>query len=165
MPDLLSHAFIGLTIGIVISWRYTWLTRQYLTVCMVGAIMPDLGKIRLFLPFEMSNILGFPFSWSAFTTVGGIVVLCLLGGFLVVPSERRRVIGLLAVGSSSHLFADGLLRTSTGYSGVSFLWPITAYRTPTPGLYLSTDWWLAIVFGGISILVYLSDRYMIKDHR
>jgi len=45
--------------------------------------------------------------------------------------------------------------TSTGYSYAAF-WPLTEYRLPAGGLYLSTDRWPALVAGLCAVLVWRS---------
>lgn len=151
MPDLLTHAFIAYIIGTALSWRFEWLTPRYVTVVMAGAFIPDLAKISLLLLGDrVAAFLDLPFSWFAFHTVGG-ALLCVLIGVVLVPStERRRVFGLLSLGAGSHLIADTFLIKAYGHS-YPLLWPLTTYAPPTPGLYLSTDMWPAVITGTVSL--------------
>ena len=151
MPDLLAHALIAYTIATVLSWRYEWLSRQYVTVAIAGAFIPDMMKMALVLPGPyVEEVIGLPFGWWGIHTLGGAVVAVLIGAVVVVPRERRRVAGLLALGAASHLLADALLIKPTGHS-YAVLWPLTRYHPPTPGLYLSTQPWPMVVAGLVAI--------------
>jgi len=155
MPDLLSHALIAYVICTALSWRYDWLTPSYVTVGMAGAFVPDMTKIQLVIPGELvESVLGIPFSWHPLHTGGGALVSVLVGVLVVVPERRRRVLGLLGIGAASHLLADALLRTPTGYS-YAIAWPLTRYRPPTPGLYLSTEPWPTVVTGLIAVALWI----------
>lgn len=77
-----------------------------------------------------------------------------LGVLFVAPEYRRRTVALLAIGALSHHALDLLLLNVTGYSYPVF-WPFTAYHPPTPGLYLSSDCWPAVVAGSIAVLVWV----------
>lgn len=158
MPDLLTHALIAYNIGTVVAWRYAWLDARYVTVAMAGAFIPDIAKITLLVSgTRVSAFLDLPFSWLGIHTAGGAFLGVLIGVVLVTPQERRQVFWLLSLGASSHLIADAFLIKAYGYS-YPLLWPLTAYAPPTPGLYLSTDVWPAIVTGSIAIGVLLIDR-------
>lgn len=159
MPDLLAHVFIAYSICRVLSWRWDWLTSQYITVAMVGAFIPDLLKIRLLISdMTMIRLLGMPFSWGSLSTGGGVLVSVLVGVVLLEPTERRRSGMLLGIGAGSHMIADSLLRTPSGRT-VQFLWPIFQYRVPSPGIYLSTQPELTLVTGGIATLLWMAHRY------
>ena len=158
MPDLLAHTFIAFSLCVMVSWAVDWMTKPYITVGMAGAFIPDLAKIDLLIDsFVVEQILGVPFDWFALHTAGGALVSILIGGLIVVPTERRRVIGLLGLGAASHLIADALLLTPTGRS-YPVLWPLTQWSPPTPGLYLSTQPEPMIVTGVIAVGVWLVSR-------
>lgn len=156
MPDLLSHALIGWSLGTLLSWRYDWHRYQYTTAVIVGTLIPDIAKIALLLPsLTVETTIGIPFDWFAIHTLGGVTLLVAVGGALVTSSVRTRTTALLAVGASSHLVADALLRKPDGHS-YSVLWPLTPYRPPSPGLYLSTDLWPPIAMGLLAIVIFLA---------
>lgn len=158
MPDLLTHALVMYCVATVASWHYEWLTPSFITVAMMGAMIPDMTKIRLVLPsHRVESLLGIPFDWSALHTLGGAVVAVLIGTALVPQNHRKRVLSLLALGAASHLLLDALLVKPSGHS-YAVLWPLTQYQPPTPGLYLSTDRWPAIVTGAVAGLVWLRTR-------
>lgn len=155
MPDLLAHALLAYAVARILSWRYDWLTAQYVTVCMVGAFIPDLAKVELVLPSDVvERLLDVPFSWFGLHTGGAVLVSVLVGVVVVVPRERKRAFTLLALGGGTHLLADGLLQTPSGRSYAMF-WPLTRYNPPTPGLYLSTEPGPTIVAAGVAVVVWL----------
>jgi len=81
----------------------------------------------------------------------------LFGSLLFAPEYRRDVVVLVAIGAASHHVLDLGLMTSTGYSYAAF-WPLTEYRLPAGGLYLSTDRWPALVAGLCAVLVWALER-------
>ena len=158
MPDLLTHALVMYSVVTVASWRYEWLTPSFVTVAMMGAMIPDMTKIRLVLPSpRVESMLGIPFDWAALHTLGGAVVAVLIGTVLVPRDQRTRVFSLLALGAASHLLLDALLVNPAGHSYAVF-WPLSQYHPPTPGLYLSTDRWPAIVSGAVAAVVWIRTR-------
>jgi len=158
MPDLLTHTLLAYTLGMVFSWRYDWLTPQYVTVAMAGAFIPDLAKIGLVIPRnQIAALLGVPFNWFGIHTLGGVLLAALIGVVFVTPTSRRRVFALLSLGAGSHLLIDAFLVKVSGHS-YPLLWPLTTYAPPTPGLYLSTDVLPAVVMGLIAGGVWFVDR-------
>lgn len=155
MPDLLAHAFIAYTICRLLSFRVSWLTTPYVTVGMVGAFIPDLVKIKLLLPSGVvEQILGVPFDWGSLATGGGALLSVLVGVVLLRSAERRRGGAMLAIGAGSHLLADGMLLTPTGRT-VQLFWPVSQYKLPSPGLYLSTQPEPMLVTGALAAGVWL----------
>jgi hypothetical protein len=160
MPDLLAHALAAYVLGTLLSWRYDWLTSAYVTVAMAGAFVPDLTKVGLLVHESVVfAAIGRPFSWAPLHYLGGVVLSVLVGVLLVAPGGRRRirVLSLLSVGAASHLFLDALLRTASGRAFMVF-WPLTNWRPPTPGLYLSTEPWPTLFFGVLAGVVWYVDR-------
>ena len=158
VPDLLAHALIGYTLATALRLRLSWLSSAYVTVCMAGALIPDTSKVYLVVPDGVvESMLGVPFSWYALHTVGGVVIAVLVGVVLVDRSERLRVVGLLSLGAVSHLVADGLLFTVSGYSK-PMLWPVTRLSLPTPGLYLSTEPTPLVVAGAAAAVAWIVVR-------
>ncbi|KYH25076.1 hypothetical protein HAPAU_28970 [Halalkalicoccus paucihalophilus] len=163
MPDLLTHALVLYVVLTVASWRIEWLTPSFVTVGMMGAMIPDLTKIKLVVPsHRVESVLGVPFDWFALHTLGGSLVSVLIGAVLVPSRYRTRVFSLLALGATSHLLLDALLINPSGYSYALF-WPLTGYHPPTPGLYLSTDRWPALAAGALAALVRLHTRRLRAD--
>jgi hypothetical protein len=158
MPDLLAHAFIAYAICRVASWRVEWLTTQYVTAGMAGALIPDMTKIHLVAPNRaMEQLLGIPFSWYSLATGAGVLVSTLVGVVLASSAHRRKVAAALFVGAGSHLLADSLLLTPSGHS-TQLLWPLSQFKTPSPGIYLSTQPEPTIVLGAVATVVWLVHR-------
>jgi hypothetical protein len=161
MPDLLAHTLLAYGLATVLSARIDWLSPQYTTLAMVGAVLPDFNHISMLLPSRtVETTLSVPFDWGALQTGGPVLVLVLIGTVLAVD-DRRRVFGLLSLGAASHLITDALITVVDGRSQ-SVLWPLTRYQPPSPGLYLSTDLGPLIgtaLFAGFSILVTRSGAF------
>lgn len=164
MPDLLTHALVMYVVCTVVSWRVEWLTPSYVTVGMMGAMIPDLTKVKLVVSsHRVESVLGVPFDWFALHTLGGSLVSVLIGTVLVPHGYRTRVLSLLMLGAVSHLLLDALLIGPSGHS-YALLWPLTGYHPPTPGLYLSTDRWPAVGTATLAALVWLRTRRLRADH-
>ncbi|TKR25449.1 metal-dependent hydrolase [Natronomonas salsuginis] len=145
MPDILTHVLVGYVLGTLVSFRLQWLTPQHVTVTMLGAMVPDLTKIKLLVPSTQVELwLGLPFDWFAIHTLGGALVAVAIGALCTAGQHRRRVFGLLILGAISHLSLDALLINASGYSYAVFF-PFSAVHPPTPGLFLSSDRWPAAV--------------------
>jgi len=156
MPDLLTHVLVGYIVGTITATRVGW--RPGVTVVMLGAILPDLTKIKLLVSdATMESLLAIPFSWRALHTLGGVVVTAAVGALLVGDADRRRVFALLLAGAISHLCLDALLFKPSGYSAALW-WPILDVGLPTPGLYLSSDRWPALVAGTAALGIYFWDQ-------
>lgn len=163
MPDLLAHVFIAYSICRVASWRIEWLTTPYVTLGMVGAFIPDIVKINLVFPSaRIEEMLGVPFDWGSLATGGGTLLSVCIGVVLLSSNERRQGGLLLGIGAVSHLLADSLLLTPTGRS-VQLFWPLSQYRVPSPGLYLSTQPEPMFVTGAIALLVWAIHRHRIQE--
>lgn len=155
MPDILTHVLVGYILGTVLSFRYEWLRSQYVTVVMLGALVPDLSKIDLIVPGEQVTFLvGLPFEWRAVHMLGGALVAITIGTLLTDKPYRTRVFLLLALGAASHLFLDAFLIKPAGHSFAIF-WPLTTYHPPTPGLFLSSDRWPTLVAGTVALVLAL----------
>ena len=160
MPDLLAHALAAYALGTALSWRYDWLSPAFVTVVMAGAFVPDLTKVGLVVHESVVvAAIGRPFSWAPLHYLGGVALSVLVGVLLIAPGGRRRarVLALLSLGAASHLFLDALLQTASGRAFMVF-WPLTTWRPPTPGLYLSTEPWPTLFFGVLALVVWYVDR-------
>ena len=158
MPDVLTHVLWGYIIGMLLSFRYDWLDARFVTIVMLGALLPDLTKIALVVDDALvEQFLGVPFSWGAIHRLGGATVACAIGAVLAGDGLRTRVFTLLMIGVASHLVLDGLLVNVSGHS-YPVLWPITNYHFPTPNLFLSSDRWPAVVSAGVAAGVWILKR-------
>lgn len=158
VPDLLTHALIGYIVGSVSSWAWDRVEPVHVTACMVGAVLPDVSKLVLLFPNRaIERVLGVPFTWGVLHTAGGVTILLLIGITLTTAADRRPVGVLAFVGATTHLLADSLLATPTGYVGKDYLWPLTRFRPPTPGIYTATDLWPLILVSVVALAVYIAD--------
>lgn len=158
MADLLTHVLAAYVLATICSWCIEGVTPAVRTVAMIGAVVPDLNRMDLVVPpATIESVLGVPFSWSAFHTLGGVAFAVVVGAALVAPRYRRRVAALLALGAGAHLVLDSFLFTSSGYSE-SFLWPLTDHRFATDGFYKSYDRWPLVVAAVVTGIVRLVDR-------
>ena len=163
MPDVLTHVLAAYILATLLSFRYDWITPAMVTVAMLGAVVPDLTKISLVIPSStIEAMLGVPFDWFAIHTVAGSVVAVAIGALLVGSEHRKRVFLLLLLGVLSHHFLDALLINPSGYSYALFF-PVTSYHPPTPGLFLSSDRWPAIVSALLAGVVWYLRWYQVED--
>jgi len=160
MPDVLTHVLWGYIIGMLLSVRYDWLDARFVTIVMLGALLPDLTKIALVVDYAfVANALGVPFSWGAIHRLGGATIACAIGALLAGDGYKTRVFVLLMIGVISHLVLDGFLINVTGYS-YPILWPLTTFNFPTPNLFSSSDRWPALVSTLIAVSIWLLHRKM-----
>lgn len=159
MAELLSHVLFAFILLTIASWFIGWLDRRWIAVGMVGAVLPDLNRIGLFVDSTtIENVIGVPFSFSAIHTLGGVLLLAAIGAMLFDSRhDRLRAYGLLVVGGVSHLFLDGLKLWADGHSG-AYLYPLTWWRAPSPGWYVSADRWVVVVFLVAAGCVLIIDR-------
>ena len=158
MPDVLTHVLWGYIIGMLLSFRYDWLDARFVTIVMLGALLPDLTKIALVVDDALvEHVLGVPFSWGAINRFGGATVTCAIGAVLAGDGLRKHVFALLMIGVASHLVLDGLLINPSGYS-YAILSPLTNYHFPTPNLFVSSDRWPAVVSGVVAAGIWLAKR-------
>jgi len=163
MPDLLTHVLVGYSIGTLLSARYEQVRTAQVTLVMVGALSPDFRKIAPLLPTTpLELVTGGPISWTPLHTFGGSVLVVLLGSLLIAPEYRRRAVVLTAIGAASHHVLDVALLTATGEAYAVFF-PISTYRPPSLGLYLSTDRWPAAVAGVLAASSWAVRRYGITE--
>jgi len=162
MTELLSHVLLAYAMFTAASWRIEWLTKQWVAIGMIGSLLPDLSRIGLFVTdVTIETALGVPFSIGAIHTLGGLTLFAAIGS-LVVADHRRRAFALLLAGGLSHLLADGLKVWVDGAAS-AWLYPLSWYRHPTPGLYVSSDPRVLAVIGSIALMVALVDRRLIVD--
>lgn len=163
MADLLTHVLVAYALGTVASWRLEWLSKRWIAVAMVGAVLPDLNRIGLFVTDPtIEGVLGVPFALDALQTLGGLLVLAGIGT-LAFDRYRGRAYGLLLAGGLSHLLLDAVKRYADGQAG-TWLFPVTWYRHPTPNLYVSSDPAVLLVAISIAFAIWVIDRRWVDDH-
>ncbi|MGM0405351.1 MAG: metal-dependent hydrolase [Thermoplasmatota archaeon] len=163
MADLLTHVFVAFSVGTLLSWKYKWINSNYITIIMLGSVLPDLTRIGLILePAFIENLFNIPFSWTPLHTLGGVFIIILVLTLSVNKKYSKPVFLLIALGTFTHLFLDSLLLSTTGYS-YSMFFPITVYSPPTAGLYLSTDIWPSIVSGLAAVGLWHLEKMDVKE--
>lgn len=150
MAEGVTHVLLAFALFTVAGWTVGWLDRRWVTVGMVGSLLPDLNRLGLLVDdYVVSQTLGIPFDWGAVHTIGGVVVLAALGAVLFDSRrEQLRGFSLLVAGGCSHLAVDAVKAWADG-SGGAALYPLSWWRPPTPGLYVSADRWVL----GVSVVV------------
>lgn len=158
MPDLLAHALFAYAAATVARRHVDWLGPPFVTLTMVGAMVPDLSKAYLVVDDDpIEAVIGGPIEWLALHTGGGIVLSVVIGVALVATHHRRRAAFTLGGGALSHVVLDLFLRTASGTAPYAIFWPVTAYRPPTPGVYLSTQSWPTVVAATLAAAAWVLD--------
>lgn len=162
MPDVLTHALAAYAIATLLSIRFEWLGSQYVTIAMIGALVPDTTKIKLLVDSaQVEATLGVPFSWGALHTLGGSIVIVLAGAVLAGREHRGPVLLALLLGMGSHHALDLLIAHPAGH-GYALFWPLSGYHVPVAGLFHSSDRWPAAV-AAIAAAGAYHLRYRIED--
>lgn len=158
MAELLSHVLLAYACFTVASWRLEWLTKRWVAVGTVGAILPDLNRIGLFVTdAAIESAIGVPFDVDAVHTLGGAIVLSGIGALAVTRAHGRAFLVLFA-GALSHLLVDALKVYADG-AAAAWLYPFAWYRHPSPNLYVSSDPAVLLVSVGVAALVWIVDRH------
>ncbi|PSP34449.1 hypothetical protein BRC64_00750 [Halobacteriales archaeon QH_10_67_22] len=139
MTDLLTHVLVAYVLLTVAGWRVEAVDARWRAVGMGGAAIPDLGKVSLLVDGRtVEGLLGVPFSYGPLSTLTGVV---LVSGVIAVAfgrRYRRRAFTFLLVGGVASLLGDALRLTVNGRAG-PLLYPLSWWRPPAPGLYVSSD--------------------------
>ncbi|MFP4051024.1 MAG: metal-dependent hydrolase [Thermoplasmata archaeon] len=160
MADLLTHSLVAFSIGTILSWRFKKINAQFITILMIGSVLPDLTRIGLILESALiEKTLNIPFSWQPLHTLGGVVIVIAVLTLFVDEKDSRYVLSLLSVGVFSHLFLDAFLIKVSGRSYTMFF-PIATYNPKVPGFYLSTDMWPAVIAVITAFIIYQVDSRM-----
>jgi hypothetical protein len=155
MTDVLTHVFVGFIIGTALSFRFKWLRRPFVTVVMVGALLPDVAKISMVIPPEtVESTFGVTFDWFGFHTPFGTTIVAGIGALLVSDIHRKRVFVLLLLGASSHYVLDSILMSPSRFA-YTLLWPFRVQLIPLPMWILSSDRLPAMFTGGVALVLWL----------
>ena len=159
MAELLTHVLVAFALFTALGWVIEWLEPRWVVVGMVGAILPDLDRLDMIVDSSvLETLLGVPFSWSAIHTLGGVVLLSLGGALLFGTARaRKRAFLLLVAGGVSHLPLDAVKAWADGYNG-AYLYPLSWWRNPTPGWYVSADRWVLVAALVCAAVVFVVDR-------
>ena len=162
MTELLSHVLLAYIIFTVVSWRVEWLTQRWVAVGMIGSLLPDLNRIGLFVTdTAIEATLEVPFGIGAIHTLGGVVLFAAVGS-LVIADHLKTTFGLLLAGGLSHLIVDSLKVWVDGAAS-AWLYPVSWYRPPTPGLYVSSDTRVLAVVGIAAVGVAFINRGVVGN--
>lgn len=158
MADALTHVLVAYVVFTALSWRVEWLSPRWVAVAMVGAMLPDLNRIRMLIDEEwIETTVGIPFDWGAIHTLGGLIVLSGIGALCFSESRQRRIaFGTLIGGGLTHLALDAVKAWADGFDGVS-LYPLSWWRNPTPGWYVSADRWVLAAALALALVVFVID--------
>ena len=162
MAEWLTHVFIAYALFTIVGWSVDWLDEKWVTVGMVGSILPDLNRLDLLIDDGLVMVLtGGSFDWSGLQTVGGAVVLSAIGAMLFGTAQhRKRAFVVLLSGAVSHIlvdlpqrYADGRMLTNV------YLFPFPPWRPPTPGWYVSADRWVVVIALAVALVIFIVDHY------
>lgn len=161
MAELLTHVLLAYALFTIASWRVGWLDGKWVAIGMVGATLPDLDRLWMVVRGDrVSAVLGIPFDWAAIHTLGGVVLLSGVVAMLFGSRHRRLAFGMLVMGGCTHLALDGLKAGADGHAGASLV-PLSWWRPPAPGWYVSADAWVAIVAVAVALCVLILDEYVV----
>ncbi len=166
MAEGLTHILFAFVLLTIAGWKIGWLDRRWVIVGMVGSLIPDFNRIDMLLDSgSIEATLGIPFSWGMVHTLGGVLVVSMIGAALFSNREQQlKAYGLLVAGGCSHLLLDAVKAWANGLNG-SYLYPVSWWRNPTPGWYVSADRWVILVAIVVVALVYVFDRYVRRAER
>lgn len=151
MSDLLTHVLVAYLLFAIVEWRIDGFHPTYISLGMVGAVLPDLSKVRWVIGSFPDGILPVPFSWLAVHRLGAILVIAAIGALLFERGRRRGVFAILTAGAFLHLLMDAMNARADGLTPPYF-YPLSWARVPTVDVWVSTEIWpslLAVVAVGI----------------
>lgn len=157
MTDLLTHVLFVYVVLTVVSWRIEGIER-YISVGMVGAVIPDIVKIHLFIgPKTVQSALGVPFSWAPIHRLGGTVLLAGIAALFFARRVRVRAFGFLLAGATTGFVLDAGLKRANRVTPPYF-YPLSWWQPPSGDLYLSSDAWPAMVAILVAAVIWTMDR-------
>lgn len=162
MAEWLTHVLIAYAVFRVLSWYVNWITDRWVSIGMIGAILPDLNRLNLIVESDIvAYLIGYEFNWFGIHTMGGIVLLSGIGALLFRnPSERQKAFVTLLGGSISHIIVDLPQRYADGKMILdSYGFPLLLPRPPTPGWYVTPDRWVVVVALVTASVVFFADRH------
>ncbi|MEZ3116198.1 metal-dependent hydrolase [Halobaculum sp. MBLA0147] len=158
MADLLTHVLVVAAVG-TLAARRGLVARRFLPLAAVGAVAPDATKLTLLLGVQWGRVGGIPYSAWGYHTLGGVAVVAALGAVIVRRGDRGPAALALAAGGVSHLCLDLLVIRADGVAP-PYLYPLTDWLPPAGNVYLSSDYWPAVVACCLAGLVWLLDRHV-----
>ena len=162
MAELLSHVLLAYAVFTAAGWYLEWLDERWVAVGMVGSILPDLSRLALVVADDrVTDLTGVTFAWDGLHTLGGALLLSVIGATLFARRrDQWRAFLMLFAGALSHLLVDLPQRYADGDMLTNlYLYPVSSWRPPTPGWYVSADRWVAVVALAVAAIVFVVDRY------
>ncbi|MFC6771244.1 metal-dependent hydrolase [Halorubrum pallidum] len=162
MAEWLTHVLLAYATFRILSWYVEWLDSQWISVGMVGAILPDLSRLNLVISSDIiSYFIGSEFDWFGIHTAGGIILLSGIGALLFRDAlEQQKAFIMLLSGSISHILVDLPQRYADGKMILDmYAFPLPLPRPVTPGWYVTPDRWVVLVAFVTAIVVFFADQH------
>lgn len=163
VAELLTHVLAALVLGVILSWWIRWITPPMIATAMIGATLPDLNRLGILIPEAVIRAtFDVMWDWTVLHRAGGTLLVVLILALMVPRQYTIPVLAMLTLGATSHYALDILLWRPSGLTSPLF-WPVTAYRVPIDGVYLSSDRWptgLAILATGFVLWI---DRRVMRQ--
>lgn len=152
VPDLFTHILVAWTIGTILSLRWKWIDMPYISLIMIGSVIPDCSRIMLlFTNFQYNSI--HKVIAPIHMPIGSFVVACI---FTLLFQEKKQVLLLMSLGIATHYILDLMLINLNG--GMYLLYPLSWDRYAL-NLISSSDYNITIVALIIAFIVYLFKKY------
>ncbi|MGZ7117965.1 MAG: metal-dependent hydrolase, partial [Methanobacterium sp.] len=133
MPDEITHVLVAWTLATLLGFRFKQFSQANSAIVILGALIPDIQKIYIFLDLIGVQILLIPIHLP--------VVSLLLAGFITLLFEKKKLIfSLLALGIFTHYALDLLMFSG----GISILYPFSAIKWQI-GIISVTDYKITII--------------------
>lgn len=143
MPDWLAHVLFAYVVCKLIGLRYKLSDRADVALVLIGALLPDITKMRLVLGLAGIDIQDM--IEPLHTPAGSLL---LAGLIALLFFDSRRVFLLLALGAGTHFTLD-LMEDTVG-GGVLLLFPLSWQRYGL-GLIPNDDWRIGALIAALAL--------------
>jgi hypothetical protein len=147
MPDWLAHVLFAYVLCSVLVTKFKLFTKPNTALVMVGALIPDLVKVKL--GFDLLGIAVDDFLAPLHTPIGSLLSAALMS---LLFTEVLMVFALFALGFTTHFALDLLLGHVSG--GMLLLFPVS-WEEYQLGLIHADNSWVALILLGTAALVYV----------
>ncbi|MGZ7068279.1 MAG: metal-dependent hydrolase [Methanobacterium sp.] len=143
MPDEITHVLVAWTLATLLGFRFKQFSQANSAIVILGALVPDIQKIYIFLDLIGVQILLIPIHLP--------VVSLLLAGLRTLLFEKKKLIfSLLALGIFTHYALDFLMFSG----GMSILYPFSALKWQI-GIISVTDYRITVISIIAAFLLFL----------